>query len=187
MKDIDGTKLENVTDIQGKLLDLKVDHWSEHGLFSANWWLLLVLLTLPWILWWFLVDRSRLFKILTLGLMVSIIANLLDTLGISWGLWVYKMDIVPGFPQLIPIDHSVLPVGYMLVYQFFPKWKHFLIVSVIASLFGAFIVEQTFVHIGIYKMIVWKHIYSVPFYILIAIGVKVFVDHVLGKIRDRKL
>ncbi|WLD92764.1 CBO0543 family protein [Alkalihalobacillus sp. AL-G] len=173
--------IQDIVDAQQGVIIESLELWREHGLFSPNWWLLLTLLIVPWIVWWFLVDRRRLFKIFAVGMTISAMASFLDTLGIVLGGWIYQVELIPMIPQLLPMDFSVLPIGYMLVYQYFPTWRRFLLASLITSLFGAFIVEPFFVKIDIYQLLKWKHIYSFSGYFILAVFIKWFVDSVLAK------
>ncbi|SDE29386.1 hypothetical protein SPACI_048760 [Sporomusa acidovorans DSM 3132] len=74
------------------------------------------------------------------------------------------------------VDTSVLPITYMLIYQYNSKWSSFLIAIVIMSAFFSFIAEPFLVWLGIYELITWKHYYSFPLYILYGVILKFIVD-----------
>lgn len=161
---------------QKRLSEVNYHYWIEDGLFTFNWWFLLILITVPWLIWWKLVDKKRIFEILTMGLLVTGLATVLDATGVSFLLWGYGSKIVQMIPMLIPIDYSVLPVVLMLVYQYFPKWIPYIIVNIIIATGASFVVEPLFVRMNIYHPYNWEYFYSFPIYIAIAIGFKWLVQ-----------
>ncbi len=132
----------------------------------------IILLIVPWIIWWKTVDRTRTLEVLIFGLLLATIVVLLDTTGVHNHWWIYHTKMVRIVPHFIPMDYSVLPVGYMLTYQFFGSWKRYIIASIVLASIGAFIIEPFFVYLDIYKQLKWSHYYSFVVYILIAIVLK---------------
>lgn len=53
------------------------------SLFSWQWWLLLGLAIIPWIIWWHIVDQKGKQEMLLFGLFVALIATFLDAYGWS--------------------------------------------------------------------------------------------------------
>ncbi|UOR13670.1 CBO0543 family protein [Halobacillus amylolyticus] len=157
---------------QKKLFETSYAHWVEHELFSFNWWFLLVITIVPWIMWWRLVDKKRLLEISFMGALVTVTAMFLDTVGISFLLWTYGYKLIQMVPTLNPVDFTVIPVCYMLLYQWFSKWKSYLIAHVVTAAGAVFIAEPLFVWMNIYTLHSWEYIYSFPFYIAIGVGFK---------------
>ncbi|WP_145947246.1 CBO0543 family protein [Paenibacillus sp. Y412MC10] len=172
---------EAIKDAERKLREMRKLYYYGHDLFSIQWWLLLVLLIVPWIVWWKMVDKSRLKDILLYGFALTIIIVLLDDIGRGLGLWSYPHQVFRLIPRLSSIDYSVLPVIHMLIYQYFRSWKSFFVANVILALGAAFIAEPLFVWIDIYDMDHWKSIYSFPLYIAKACFVKWSLEFMLSK------
>lgn len=168
-----------IIDIQKKLAEMRNERWYYHDLFTPQWWFLLALTILPWVIWWYLVDRTRIKQIWLNGALMTILIIHLDDIGTSLALWNYPYKLISIFPRLNPIDVSVLPVFHMLIYQYFTKWKAFLIANIIAALLFAYAVEPFFVKIHIYQLINWKYSYSIPGYIIKAIIIKYTLETVL--------
>ncbi|MBA1334925.1 MAG: hypothetical protein HPY66_0546 [Firmicutes bacterium] len=101
-------------------------------------------------------------EILVYGLLISTIVTVLDEVGCQLNLWEYRFDLEPLFPRLIPMNFTMLPVWYMLIYQYFTKWKPFITANIVSAAIFTFIGEPLFVMLGIYELIKWKHIYSFP-------------------------
>ncbi|MDF2985167.1 MAG: hypothetical protein K0R50_677 [Eubacterium sp.] len=163
---------QQILDVQNQAILMQYLHWCKVELVSYQFWVLLAMLIVPWIVWIKLIDKKRIQEIFIYGLLVVTVVTFFDELGCQLNLWEYKIDIEPYFPRLIPMNFSMLPVVYMLIYQYFPKWKSFLLFNILAAVFFTFIGEPILVAIKIYVLINWKSIYSFPVYIIIAIGLR---------------
>jgi hypothetical protein len=176
---------EEINKVDNILTDMRIENFIHEDFLSPQWWFLLSLLIIPWIIWWIMVDKSRIKQIWLYGALMSILIIYLDDIGSELNLWNYPIKLINIVPRLNPIDISVLPVMQMLIYQFFPKWKTFIIANIIISLFNSYIAEPFFVKLNIYELTNWKHSYSVPIYILKAIVIKYLLEKVLLKSRSK--
>lgn len=170
--------LQSAADAAGR------EFWFHNVVFTYQWWLLVAVSIIPILVWWRLVDRRRLFEIMTYGLLVALISGLLDAIGVETDAWEYKYDLLPLLDVFIAYDISVLPVCYMLIYQYFPQWQSFAIAQLAISCIFAFISEPILVYLDIYKLIDWKHIYSVPGYFFLAIFLKWLMEKLITKNRS---
>ncbi len=148
--------------------DLQYAHWLQYELFTYQWWTLLGVLVIPWLIWWRLVDKSRTSTILSYGFYVMFVVIAMDAIGIVHQLWIYPIKLIPIIPHIVPIDWSMFPVLYMLIYQYFPRWKEFLIAESIFAALISFVGEPLGEWIGIYFVLHWHHIWSFPIYVMIA-------------------
>ncbi|MGG0741269.1 CBO0543 family protein [Niallia taxi] len=136
-------------------------------------------------MWWILLDKTKIKKIWLYGALITILIIYLDDIGGVLNLWNYPYQLINIIPRLNPIDISVLPVMHMLIYQYFSKWKNFIIANIIISFCNSYIAEPFFVKIGIYELTNWKYIYSVPIYVMKAILIKFILEKVLQKSEDK--
>lgn len=135
----------------------------------------------PWFIWWRLVDKRRTGEILAYGLLVAFLSTTLDEAGITLRLWTYTMALLPLCVQMKPVNVTLLPVMYMFIYQYFPHWKTYIIAAIIQAAFLAFVGEQFLVWFGIYKMLKWRHLYSFPIYIAMAVFLKLLTDNLYAR------
>lgn len=142
--------------------------WFDEMLFTWQWWLLLFILVTPWVVWWRLVDRKRIFEILTYGFMVTLLAMSFDAIGVEYDFWEYHYQLIPLLDVLIVFDISVVTVTYMLVYQYMQSWKWFIVAHIVIAGAFAFIAEPALVYLGYYQLLKWKFVYSFPIYFSIA-------------------
>ncbi|GMA56357.1 hypothetical protein GCM10025858_08600 [Alicyclobacillus sacchari] len=154
------------------LSHLLYEHWVSHELFRWQWWLSVVLLLVPWLVWIRFVDTRRLFEMLVYASCIGITASILDVIGTSLALWGYRQRLVWFmYPPLLPIDLSIIPVVFTLVYQLCPTWSRFVSVVAILGILAS-CVEPLFTWADIYQSYDWSPLYSIPIYVLLASGAK---------------
>ncbi|GFP74740.1 CBO0543 family protein [Clostridium fungisolvens] len=150
---------EKVLELKRTELDLSLQHWYNYELFTWQWWIKFTYLIIPIFLFYKLLDRKRSFEILTYGLMISLMATIIDIIGCDFILWNYKIRLLPvGF--FLIHDVIFIPIVSMLIFQYNSSWKAFITANIILSAIGAYIEEPIAVLINIYEPIAWKHTYS---------------------------
>ena len=158
--------------IRNELHHKYLAYWLNSNLNSLVWWLMLFLFISLWFIWWRRVNKTKLFEIVTYGVMVALIASVIDIIGCETVLWGYPNDLVPLISPLTVTDFCLIPISYMLIYQYFVNWKPFIIASIILSALYVFVAEPIAVYLDIFQLHNWKHIYDFPMYIVLAISLK---------------
>ncbi|GMK40774.1 hypothetical protein PCCS19_38300 [Paenibacillus sp. CCS19] len=177
---------DEIKAVDHKLTEMREQYFYHHVLFSFQWWLLLVLIFVQWVIWWKLVDKARVKEILLYGAVLSIVIILLDDTGGELGLWSYPYQILMLVPRQSTIDLSVLPVFHMMVYQYFRSWKSFIIANVVMAMAFSFIAEPISVWLNIYDLDHWRYIYSFPLYIAKAVFVRWLIELIVKKLKKFK-
>jgi hypothetical protein len=175
------SQYNDILAIQQNLHLLKYEHWRQYELFTWQWWTILGMLIIPWIVWWRLVDKSRTATILCYGLYLMIVVSALDLLGVGLQLWAYPITLIPTIPIAIPLNCGMMPVAHMLIYQYLPRWKSFLIAEIIVSALGAFVAEPLVEKVGIYLALHWHHIWSFPIYMMKAVIGKLLIECLVSR------
>jgi len=165
-----------------QIREVRLDYWFNEVVFTTNWWFLLLLSIIPWVLWIKFIDPKRLFETLFYGSLISIYSILLDDIGSYYLCWIYQYQLVPISSRLNPVDLALMPVTYMVVYQYFKSWKTFFIAQSILSFGAAFLFEPLFEWLHIYRPIHWYLIYSFIIYLVLGIFNKWFVSIVNKKL-----
>ena len=111
-------------------------------------------------------DKTKTAVILAYGLYIMFVITAMDAIGSALQFWIYPIKLFPFIPDSIGIDWGILTVIHMLIYQYFPNWKSFIIVESIAAALLAFIGEPFAEWYGIYLVLHWYHTWSFPIYIL---------------------
>ncbi|MGD6833092.1 CBO0543 family protein [Sutcliffiella halmapala] len=146
-----------------------------NNIADPRWWLLFISIFWPWIVWWKLIAKKRLFEILAYGLLWAAMATWLDLLGTSNGMWEYPFKLYHKVSCLLPADVSVIPVLFMLLYQYGERWRTFLLGSVIVSTLLSFIFEPIFLKMNMLNLITWTHIKSWVSFIFLALVTRLII------------
>ncbi|MFZ5986951.1 MAG: CBO0543 family protein [Bacillota bacterium] len=173
--------LEKIIELKKQHMSLSFEHWISYELLRWQWWLSIVLLVVPLFVWWKLVDKKRILEIAVYGLIVNTAASFLDVIGYEFALWEYPIKVLPNLPKLFPVDFIIIPVSYMLIYQYFPDWKYFIISNTILSAFFSFIAEPLLTVVDIYRLIHWSYLYSFPIYIIISVLCRLIAEKIAKK------
>lgn len=158
---------------------LQYIHWQQYELFTWQWWFLLGLLIIPWLVWWKLVDRARTGIILVYGFYIIFVVTLMDATGSVLQNWLYPITLLPVFPFTIGLDWGILVVMQMLIFQYFTCWKEFLIAEFSVAAFMAFIGEPIAEWMGIYCALHWYHHWSFPIYLMMAVIGKWLIESIV--------
>lgn len=172
---------EEIREVHKHLVDMRMEYWLHDNLFTFQWWLLLVVLFVPWLIWWKFVDKTKVKEILLFGTILMIFVIMLDDIGVELQLWSYPYQLFSLLPRLISIDQGIIIVFHMLLYQYFPSWKKFIIANIIMAIIFTYIFEPITVWIGIYELDNWRYTYSLPIYVIKAAIVKGIVDEFIVK------
>ncbi|MFS0672068.1 hypothetical protein [Ornithinibacillus sp. 179-J 7C1 HS] len=96
-----------------------ISYWIEYSnIDSWQFWFVLGLLIIPLIILYLAIDRTKIFEILFFGFSIHMLWTYIDTLLGSTTLFVHKYFLIPLLPFALSLTSSVLPVGFMLVYQY---------------------------------------------------------------------
>ncbi len=109
---------------------------------------------------------------------MSGIILLIDEVGSELTLWTYPVKIVPIFPRLMTLSSSLAPTVYMLLYQYFPRWKGFILADIITSVIITLILLPLAARWNFIVFLNWKHIYSTLIFITAAIISKLLIEFV---------
>ncbi len=170
---------KDVFDANRNFRDLAFEHWRSNELFTFDWWFLLILSIVPWFIWWKLLDKNRKTSIIMFGLFIALFSAIFEHIGENVALWWgYKTRLIPTLTFLFPFDFTFLPVSFMLVYQFFNKWRSFVKGMLVLSLGGAFVFEPLLHWMDIYVLYTWKYVYSFPIYFAMGIFFKWLVQKI---------
>jgi hypothetical protein len=158
--------------LEDKMFFLELNNWLKNEFLSWEWWILVGFLVVPWVIWAKLVKRDLLLEALLYGSIICILTTLLDLIGLPFRFWDYPIEFIPIIPRAFPFDFSMIPVAYMLLYQYFRTWKSFIIAQIIMALAYAFIGEPFCTWIELVSYIKWTYIYSFVYYIIVGIGTR---------------
>lgn len=110
--------LQKIYRMQEDLTRASTDYWRKYSNMGTwQFWVSLAMLILPLVILYFLLDRKKAFRIGFFGLNVHVWFTHIDNIGIRLALWSYPHHAIPLTPTSFGLDAALVPVVYMLVYQ----------------------------------------------------------------------
>ncbi|RYL93496.1 hypothetical protein EWI07_07820 [Sporolactobacillus sp. THM7-4] len=149
-----------------------MDYWGHYS-NPATWqfWVVLAIIIVPLIVVYFKLDRRKVFLISFFGYSMHMFFAYMDVAGIHSGFWSYRYQVIPVLPNL-PTDSSLVPVTFMLVYQWtLNQKKNYYLYAILTALIFAFVLKPILVYTGIFTMyhgVTYIHLFIVYFAALIA-------------------
>ncbi|PLT28886.1 hypothetical protein [Peribacillus deserti] len=130
-----------IGDQNEKLTSLYSSYWDKFSDYGEwQFWLVLALFVVPLVLLCFFVDRKRIFEVFFFGFTVHILWNYIDSALSRGGYFTHNYFMVPYLPNATNMTASVLPVSYLLLYQFCTnRNQNFFLWTLLLSAFFAFV------------------------------------------------
>ncbi|GLB62061.1 hypothetical protein [Cytobacillus sp. NCCP-133] len=124
-----------------KMNSLISSYWNDYSHMGTwQFWIVISLLILPLIVVYIAVDRRRIFEVFFFGYTVHILWAYIDIALQRHSFFVHTYFFSPIFPNALNMIMSVIPVGYLLLYQFCVNHKkNFLIYTLFLSALFAFV------------------------------------------------
>jgi hypothetical protein len=162
---------DEVLKVEKDFYQILKSYWYQDNYLTPKWWFIIGLSVIPPFIWWKLLDKKHGTEIIAYGLFYGVAAIILDTIGSNAMVWTYPVRLSPYlYPQVYPYDVGCVIIPFMLLYQKWSKnFKKFFLLTGALSLFLAFVAEPVMEWFGIYKGIIWKHLYSFPIYWLLGL------------------
>ncbi|QHS21762.1 hypothetical protein GWK91_01855 [Virgibacillus sp. MSP4-1] len=122
-----------------KLNSTLIEYWKQYSYFDTwQFWFVAAMLVGPLIILFVSIDRSRIFEILFFGYTVHMLWGYTDTILGSTSLFVHHYFLIPLLPFALSLNASVLPVGFMLVYQYCVNHdkNYYLYITITSAIFA---------------------------------------------------
>lgn len=168
---------EEVT-IQNQLTDVRINEWLSEEFLKPKWWALILIVLILFVVWFKMIDKSRIREICLFTVLLTIIFMGIDEYGEELVLWDYPIDIIPLFPPLSSINLISIPLIYSQIYQHF-KQKKFIYAVLISSAVICFVAEPLLTFLGYYDLINWHYYESYPIYVVVTLCTKGIVQKIM--------
>jgi hypothetical protein len=110
--------LDHIAELEHQVYEEWNRYWLQYS-HAGTWqfWALVAMLLIPLVVLFFTLDKKRAFHYGFFGLNVHIWFTYTDIIGASHGYWRYPYKLHSVLPSSISLDTSLVPVAFMLVYQ----------------------------------------------------------------------
>ncbi|MDQ0483961.1 CBO0543 family protein [Guptibacillus hwajinpoensis] len=145
---------EHIHKIRRELEASFLDYWKQFSnLDSWQFWVVLAMFLLPLVVLYFKIDRSKIFLLGFLGYSIHVLAAYTDALGIRKSWWDYPYVIFPQLPGSLGIDASVIPVYFILLYQWcLNKKKNYWLYGTLSAFGFTFIVKPLLIWLNVFEL-----------------------------------
>lgn len=154
-------------------------YWQEFSAFDTwQFWFHVVMFLTPLIVLYFAMDWKRALQLGFYGFNVHVWFGYFDDFGSTQALWSYPYKMIPFVAHSIGLDASLVPVSFILVYQWTIKNnKNYYLYTLLLSLFLSFILKPIFVMHNLFKFNAWVNYFHLFLSYIVILGLsKVITD-----------
>jgi len=146
--------LEQLDEMQQQLTSTWIDYWSQYSDLSTwQFWVLLLMLVVPLIIFFVCLDKRRALQIGFYGLCVHMIFSYIDATSIRLGYGQYPYQLLPIVTGNLGLDTSFVPVTYILMYQWtIRNGRNYYVYGTVLSLLLAFVFKPVMSAIGLFDV-----------------------------------
>lgn len=131
-----------------------IEYWQEYSNVDTwQFWINIIFLVLPLIILYFSLDRKRSFQIGFFGYSVHVLSTYIDAYSTRFSHWEYPFKAFPFLPISFGLDTSLIPVTYMLVYQWTinHKMNYYIVTTILAAIF-AFLFKPLLATVNLFQL-----------------------------------
>lgn len=112
-----------------------------------------ILLVLPLIVLYFAIDRKKIFLMGFYGFSINVWLTFINDIGTRLGWWDFDFMVMPYTPSFFSINSSLVPVMYMLVYQWTLNHnKNYYFFSFLTAAFISFVLMPLLATLGFFHI-----------------------------------
>lgn len=182
-------QLDKINEMLENSSDAVNHYWISYSNPSTwQFWVLLALLLLPLIALPFLLDRRKALLIGFYGFNIHVWFHYCDLYTSTHGFTDFPYKVFPFLPVSLTLDTSLVPVTFMLVYQWtLNNNKNFYIYTALFCAFMAFLVKPAFVAFELFRIHnAMNYFYLFVLYLLIALISKLITNIFLHFEKDKQ-
>jgi len=149
--------LEKLRESIKNVSQMNREYWEKFSSFDTwQFWVCLTMLLIPLFIILWRIDRKRIFQVGFFGYGVHVWTNYIDNLGVLNGWWEYPYKAFPFLPVSFILDASIIPVAYMLVYQWcLNEHRNRYLYLILLSAAFAFVIKPIMTLLHLFKYYEW--------------------------------
>ncbi|PMC36818.1 hypothetical protein CJ195_14510 [Bacillus sp. UMB0899] len=140
-------QLHELKSTQEKVSNDWIDYWFEYSSFDTwQFWVNVSFIIIPLIVLYIFIDKKRVFLLGFYGFNIHVWMVYSDAIGTRYNFFEYPYKAIPFLPIHVGIDTSLVPVLFILLYQWIlHKKKNFYLYNLGLILFLSFIFKPIIV------------------------------------------
>ena len=146
--------LAKANQLQQQYVDALNTYWYKFNYFDSwQFWLVVTMLIVPLIVLYLKIDRTRLFELGFFGFCVHLVTTYVDMAGARLGYWSYPYFAIPLFPTALGLDASLIPVVFILLYQWVTdKKRNYYLYALLVGAAFAFIIKPIMNYLDLFRL-----------------------------------
>ncbi|WP_096200374.1 hypothetical protein [Bacillus sp. FJAT-45350] len=146
--------LNKITSMTEKLSQTQLEYWQLYSHIDTwGFKIILLMFILPLVLLYFVIDRKNILLLGFYGMNIHIWFSYINIAGVRQGYYSYPFELLSFIPGNLALDATLIPVVFMLVYQWTIKFKKNIYVSSFAlSLLLAFVFKPLLVGLNLFVL-----------------------------------
>ncbi|PAK42759.1 CBO0543 family protein [Priestia megaterium] len=159
-------KIDHILETQVELKNAWLDYWQSYSSFGTwQFWVSISLLIIPLIALYVFMDKKRAILLGFYGYNVHAWSIYIDDFSVYHDLWFYPYKFLPILPMSVALDASLIPVLYILMYQFTSNnKKNYYLYLLGLSMGMAFVYKPIMEALGLFQL----HRGTTPIHLFIA-------------------
>lgn len=145
--------------LRSELWQVLLADWKS-DMATVKYWGMVGFIVITYAVWYLLTDKRRLVDLLLYGSLIAVMRELLDLFGVTSGLWIYKIRILPLSPSVLLMDWTIVPLIYMLVQQYSPNWRQFFVWNTLGTGMIAGVILPVLSALDILQLMRWNYMYA---------------------------
>ncbi|WP_066058359.1 CBO0543 family protein [Robertmurraya korlensis] len=158
------SKVDKGSDLIKEGNHLIIDATMNAFLFTWQWWVAVLMIIVPWVLWAIFRKKESSARLLFSAFIVMILSTNIDSIGVEHGLWTYPVKAIPIPTISYSFRYSLMPVLIMFFLQYKPNANP-LVKGIILAGISAYIGMPLMAMVDMYKKIDWA--YTNSFFIIL--------------------
>lgn len=145
---------KDINTLQEEVAKLQQEYWLTYSNIDTwQFWLMIAMLILPLIVLFITIDKSKLFLILFYTFNIHVWFAYINSYGVRRAFWEYPYSLTPYFPFSLSLDGALVPVAFMLIYQWtLNKKKNFYLYTTGLAAFFSFIFKPLLVSMDLFHL-----------------------------------
>lgn len=169
---------EKIRSMRSEVAQSQFEYWQLFSSYDSwQFWILILMSVVPLIILFIFIDKRKMLLLGFYGLNIHVWMFYIDVTARNFDLWDYPYELISFLPSF-SLDGSLIPVAYMLLYQWtLNKKKNFYLYSLLLSALYAFGVKSILHYFHFFHMYKgMNYIYLFLVYVIVFIVSKLIIN-----------
>ncbi|WP_166241543.1 CBO0543 family protein [Paenibacillus turpanensis] len=175
------TQEEQLIQLNEKMSSVMNDwtaYWQTYSSIDTwPFWVSALIFVLPLVVFYFAIDKSKVFQVGFFGFTAHVIAVYVDLYAVFHRMWMYPYKVYSFPPASFGVDAALIPVAYALLYQWTLNHRknYYLYSTLLAGLFS-FVIKPLMSYFDLFRLLETNYFTLFLLYLFGGFGAKWLSD-----------